>query len=210
MGDADDEAAVDHELREFGAALVAVPAVPDEQFRQVAELRHGKVSREAGLLSFLSDDADANICGLDHRDVIAAVADAADAFFGVRADEVGDVGFLGRGAAAGDDGREAHGGGNEGVAVVLEHEGEGFAVDEEAGVGFAAEEGEGVEGLFFAAHCVALLLTMRKCVSSGGLLTFGDDVDVLAARDEFRAYSNASCRLDLVPSQHPYLDASIP
>ena len=40
---------MDDELAEFGAALVAVAAVPYEQLDQMAELRNGKVGGETGL-----------------------------------------------------------------------------------------------------------------------------------------------------------------
>ena len=55
---------------------------------------------------------------MDHADIVAAVADAGDAFTGVGADEESDAGFLGGGAAAGDHGRELDSGRDEGAAVV--------------------------------------------------------------------------------------------
>lgn len=86
LADGDDEAAVDDELGELGAALVGVAAVPDEQFDEVAELLDAEIGGERGLAAFLADDTNAYIGGLDHADVVAAVADAADAFLRVRAD----------------------------------------------------------------------------------------------------------------------------
>jgi hypothetical protein len=152
LADGDDEAAVDDELGELGAALVGIAAVPDEELYEVAELLDGEVGGEGGLPALLSDDSDADVCGLDHADVVAAVADAAHALLGVVADEVGDVGFLRGGAAAGDDGGELDGNGDEFLAVVGEQQGEGFAVDEETGICLAAEEGEGGVSEVFAFH----------------------------------------------------------
>jgi hypothetical protein len=50
---------VDHKLRQLGGAPVRVAPVPEEELRQVAELRHGKVGRERSLFAFLADDTDA-------------------------------------------------------------------------------------------------------------------------------------------------------
>ena len=110
LADADDEAAVDDELGELGAAGVGVAAVPDEEFGQVVEGGQGEVGGEGGLPAFFAEDADADVGGLDHGDVVAAVADGGDAFVGVRADEGCEGGFLGGGAAAGDEGGEGDGG----------------------------------------------------------------------------------------------------
>lgn len=118
LADADDEAAVHDELGELRGPLVAVAAVPDEELGQVVEGGDAEVGGEGGLAAFLADDADADVGGLDHGDVVAAVADAGDAFLGVGADEGRDVGFLGGGAAAGDDGGELDGEGDEGITVV--------------------------------------------------------------------------------------------
>ena len=50
---------MDDELRQLGRAPVRIASVPEKELCQVAELRHGKVGRERGLLAFFSDDADA-------------------------------------------------------------------------------------------------------------------------------------------------------
>ena len=68
----------------------------------MAELGDGEVGGERGLAAFFSDDTNAYIRGLDHGDVVATVADAADALLGEISDQMGDVCFLGRGATAGD------------------------------------------------------------------------------------------------------------
>ena len=141
LGDGDDQPAVDDELGEFGRAFVAVAAVPDEEFGEVVEGGDGEVCGEGGLAAFFADDADADVGGLDHADVVAAVADGADAFVRMVPDEGRDVGFLGGAAAAGDYGGEEHGEGDELVAVVGEEVGEGVAVDEEgSGSGFGAQD----------------------------------------------------------------------
>ena len=178
------------ELSKFCAASVRVAAVPDEEFGEVGELCDAKVGSEGGLTAFFADDTDTDVCGLDHADIIAAVTNAGDAFLGESADEEGDVGFLGWGAAAGDDGWEADCLGDEGFAVVLEVEREGLAVDEEGGVGVVVEHAESVE-----------------CSISS--FQTGDGVDVLASAHELGGYGDTSCRLHFVSSQHPDLDASI-
>jgi len=48
---------VNNKLRQLGRAPVRVAAVPEKKFGQVAELRHGKIRREGGLLALFSDDA---------------------------------------------------------------------------------------------------------------------------------------------------------
>lgn len=45
-----------------------------------------EICGEGGLAPFFSHDADADVGGLDHGDVVAAVADAGDAFLGEGAD----------------------------------------------------------------------------------------------------------------------------
>ncbi len=50
---------MDDELRQLCRAPVRVAAVPQEELREVAELRHGKVRCERGLLAFFADDTDA-------------------------------------------------------------------------------------------------------------------------------------------------------
>ena len=92
--------------------------MPDEQFDEVAELLDRKVCRERSLTALLADDTNTDIGGLDHGDVVSTVADAAHAFLGVGADEAGDVGFLGRAAAAGDYGGKLDCDGDEFGAIV--------------------------------------------------------------------------------------------
>ena len=50
---------MDDELGEFGRASIRIPPMPEEKFREVAELRDGEVCCQRGLLSFLTDNADA-------------------------------------------------------------------------------------------------------------------------------------------------------
>ena len=49
---------MDDKLRQFCRAPVRVAAVPEEELREVAELRHGKIGRERGLLALFADDTD--------------------------------------------------------------------------------------------------------------------------------------------------------
>jgi len=79
LAHAHNDTPMDDELREFGTALVAVSAMPDEEFRQISELHDGEVRGQGSLLAFLANDADSNVCGLDHAHVIAAIANAANA-----------------------------------------------------------------------------------------------------------------------------------
>ncbi len=94
LAHADDQAAMDDELGEFGASLVAVSTVPHEQLGKVAELLDGEVGGETCLVTFFTDNANPHVRGLDHRYVVAAVADAADAFFCLEPDQLRHVGFL--------------------------------------------------------------------------------------------------------------------
>jgi len=126
----------------------------------MGKLRDGKVGRQTRLAALFADDPNAHVCDLDHGHVVAAVADAGDAFARRVLDEVCDFGFLGGRAAAGDDGGEVHADFDEFFFVVSE-EGllleaglwgvylQGFTVDEKTGVGFVFEEFEVVEGSSF-------------------------------------------------------------
>lgn len=109
LADGDDQAAVDDELGQLGAALVRVAPVPDEEFGQVVELRDAEVGGERGLAAFFSDDADPNVRGLDHGDVVATIADAGDPLTCVVANEGCHVGLLRRRTATGYDGWKLHG-----------------------------------------------------------------------------------------------------
>jgi len=60
----------------------------------MTELRDGKVCRERCLTSFFADDTNANVCSLDHGNVVTAVADATHSLLGVGADECRNFGFL--------------------------------------------------------------------------------------------------------------------
>ena len=66
LTDGDDEAAMHDELCELGRPLVAVAAVPDEQFGEVGELCDGEVGGERGLTTLFADDAESDVGGLDH------------------------------------------------------------------------------------------------------------------------------------------------
>lgn len=69
--------------------------MPAKQLAEVAELENGEVGCQRGLFAFFADDANADVGSLDHADVVATVANAADALASVVADEAGDIGFLG-------------------------------------------------------------------------------------------------------------------
>ena len=83
LDDGNDEPAVNDEVRQSRGALVGVPAVPEHEVAQVAELRNREVTRERGLHSLLPLDSDSDVGALDHPDVVAPVPDAADPSLGV-------------------------------------------------------------------------------------------------------------------------------
>lgn len=112
------------ELSQFRTTFVRVPSMPDEKFCQITELFDREISGERCLSSFLSNDTDTNVGGLDHGDVVATIADTADALLGVLADEPGYICFLRWGTTACNDGRKLDGDGDEVVTVVLKEEGE--------------------------------------------------------------------------------------
>jgi hypothetical protein len=60
----------------------------------VVELLNGEVCSKTGLAAFFSHDANAYICCLNHRHIVAAVADAADTLLGIILDELGHFCFL--------------------------------------------------------------------------------------------------------------------
>lgn len=86
---------MDDKLRELCAAFVAVATVPHEELGQVEEVLDGKVGRQTGLPPLLADNADAHVRGLDHGDIVAAVANAAHPLPSVLLDQRGDLGLLG-------------------------------------------------------------------------------------------------------------------
>ena len=190
LANRDNKPAVHDKLRQLGAPLITIPSVPDQQFRQVAKLRDGEIRRKTGLPPLLAHNADAHVGGLDHADVVATVANAADALARKLAYEARHVCFLRRGAAARDDGGEEDCDGDKVGAHVREEEGEGLAVDEEACVWFRAEKVEVLGRVVFAFQA-------------------RDGVDVLAAGDEFRRDGDAAGRLDLVAREHPDFDAGV-
>jgi hypothetical protein len=127
LHDGDYEPAVDDKLRQFSRASVRVASMPEKQFCQVAELRHGKVGCKGRLLALFADDADTcsgececcfardvsikhgartDIGSLDHAHVVPAIADTANALFGVIPDKTRDVCLLRRRAPARDDSGE--------------------------------------------------------------------------------------------------------
>ena len=135
----DEETSMDNELSELRTSLIAIPPMPDEQFSQMAELGDGEIGRERGLSAFFSHNTNTHVCRLNHAHIITPVANAADAFFRVRPDQLGNLGFLHRRAATGDDGGESDGESNEsGSKGVREQQGERLAVNQQTRIWFAA------------------------------------------------------------------------
>ena len=102
------QATMDDKLRQLRAALIAVPSVPHQQLGQMVELLDREIGRQTSLPTFLAHNTHAHVRGLDHGNIVSAVADAAHALLGVLLDQLGDLGFLGGRAAAGHDGRQEH------------------------------------------------------------------------------------------------------
>ena len=196
LADGDEQAAVDDELGKLGGALVTITAVPDEQLGEMVELGDGEIGGEGGLPAFFSHNSNADVGGLDHGDVVATVTNAGDAFVRVGADEEGDVGFLGWGAAAGDYGRQEDGDGDEGEAVVEEKVGEGVAIYKEGcGMWVGIQEGQST--------CSSL------GVCAGKRREVGDGVNVLGTGDEFGGDGDTAGGFHLVACQHPDFYAGV-
>lgn len=102
----DNETTMDDELGEFSTPFVAVSTMPDEQFRQMAELFDGEIRCETGLSTFFANNTHAHIGGLNHGDIIATIANAADSLLGVLSDKLGNFRFLGWRATTGNNGGE--------------------------------------------------------------------------------------------------------
>lgn len=130
----DNTPSMDDKLRQLRAPLVRVPPVPHQQLRQVAELYNAEVGRQARLLALLAHDPHPDVRSLDHRHVVAAIADAAHPLPRVRLDQPRDVGFLRRGTPAGDDGGERRREIDKGGAEVFEVELIRNEEDESAGL----------------------------------------------------------------------------
>ena len=67
---------MDDKLGQHGGSLVALASVPQHQLVEVFELIDGEVSSERRLLSFFSNDTDANVGLEDHADVISSVTNS--------------------------------------------------------------------------------------------------------------------------------------
>lgn len=123
-----------HELGQLRRALVRVATVPQQELGEKAELVDGKVGSQRGLFALLADDPDSDVCSLNHGDVIASVADAADPFLGELSDEAGDVSFLSRRTTACHDDRELGGDLDKLAPVVSERQLKRLAVDHQRAV----------------------------------------------------------------------------
>lgn len=69
----------------------------EQQLLEVPELRDGNVGRACGLETFDTRDTDANVCSLDHADVVGAVANCEQDGLLVLLDEFDDECLLQRG-----------------------------------------------------------------------------------------------------------------
>lgn len=54
--------------------------MPENELLQVAELEQTKISGKACLHSFSSNNADSDVCFLDHRNIVTAISDTGNQF----------------------------------------------------------------------------------------------------------------------------------
>ena len=66
----------------------------EEELLEEAELADRDVGRAGGLEALNSRDTDTNVCGLDHADVVGAVADREQVRLEVFLHQLDDEGFL--------------------------------------------------------------------------------------------------------------------
>lgn len=123
---------VHHKLRQLRTSLVRIPPMPNKKLCKMAELLDREIGRERGLSSFLTDDTNAHVCGLNHRHVVSTVSNTTDALLGELADQTGNVSLLGRRATARNHGRKLNSKGDKLVPIVLEENGQRFAINKKA------------------------------------------------------------------------------
>jgi hypothetical protein len=121
LAHADDQSTVNDELCQFGGSLVAVTAMPDEEFRDVAELRDAEIGRQRCLSAFFAHDTATYIGGLDHAYIISTVTDTAHSLFGVFSNQLGDLGLLSGRASTSDHGRKQNSHGDEFLSELAQH-----------------------------------------------------------------------------------------
>jgi hypothetical protein len=85
---------MDDKLRELSAPLVTVTAMPDQELNQMTELLNREIGCQTGLSTFFTNNTNTNIGSLDHRDIVATIANTADTLLGVFANELGHLRFL--------------------------------------------------------------------------------------------------------------------
>mmetsp|Transcript_1248 Transcript_1248/g.3760 ORF Transcript_1248/g.3760 Transcript_1248/m.3760 type:complete len:684 (-) Transcript_1248:1219-3270(-) len=143
-GDGEAGVLVERVEDEDGDAAVAPAAVDEEEALEEAELGDGEVGGVDGLEALVARDADADLGGHDHVDVVRAVADGEGDGGGrdVLMDELDELGLLLGRDAAGDDraagGEDAEDDGLE--RGIAEEVGHGLAVDDEC-LGRAVRDG---------------------------------------------------------------------
>lgn len=87
---------VEEVLEELAHAQIAPLAMDQKQLFQELELGNAKVAAVDGLPALEATDADANVGGLDHADVVGAVADGQRAGLVLLLDERHHLGLLQR------------------------------------------------------------------------------------------------------------------
>jgi len=122
---------------------------------------------------------------LDHGDVVAAIANAADRLLGVFPDEAGNICLLSGRASAGHDSRklgsESHKFGPEAFQAELER----LAVNDKAAIEFSGNEVEHVSDLVACSYCKCYDRVRGQIMTAKGLLTLCDLMYVLVPRHEF-------------------------
>ncbi|KAI6763055.1 hypothetical protein HG530_009035 [Fusarium avenaceum] len=91
---------MDDKLRELSAPLVTVTTMPDQELNKMTELLNGEIGRQTSLSTFFTNNTNTNIGSLDHRDIIATIANTADTLLGVFSNKLGHLRFLERQALA--------------------------------------------------------------------------------------------------------------
>ena len=134
-------------MGETDGGLLALLADDAETWETQGVSLHAVRTRSKHTLCVLTD-----VCCLDHGHVVSSVADAADPLLGVRADQPGNVGLLGRAAPACDDARELSGEVDELCLEVVEAELERFAVNDEAAVELGPDKVELVTDVLGRPH----------------------------------------------------------
>lgn len=85
---------VDDKLWKRGRILVSVASMDEEETSDMWELSYAEVRGEASLSTFFTHNTDADVSGLDHRDVVTTIANCCHHSIGVRLQQPRDARLL--------------------------------------------------------------------------------------------------------------------